>query len=523
MAKKQTGVTRYASYSRCSSDDQAHKDFSTTEVQDGLNRDYIEAKGGKLIAAYKDEGITGIHMKRKDLSRLLDDAKRGLFDVVIVTYMSRLGRGDAFVNTEYELQKCGVEVKMVKEHFTDDMSGHVNKKLTQMFDEMYVHQVRGWTMTKMEAMVKAGFFTGGSVPFGMRKEIATEAAHFHKPDQEPPKRLVADPDQAPILRRAYDLFLECRSQATVREYLAVVAPRNWTTTAVKRLLTNEAYKGVLQFGDWRNETAWTPIIDLETWQAVQEALDAPGRRSGRSDAVGPYIYYLRGRVVCPHCGCPCTQAGHHGKTTCVHYYVCQNANRRGKCPIQRVNADRLHATVMQYMNYTASHWTVMRKLISESGGWGSADEAQKALRGHLGKQKQVLEMRIANFVKNIGDGRDSPALLAALDKAEAEKEIVCHQIEQADKDIAQATIPRPTTGQVQEAWGEIARVWKVLTEEERADLLGSIVQTVELTEKESVTLELLPVSHSPISYSDKFALNSQMGAGAGLEPATFGL
>ena len=56
-------------------------------------------------------------------------------------------------------------------------------------------------------------------------------------------------------------------------------------------------------------------------------------------------------------------------------------------------------------------------------------------------------------------------------------------------------------------------MWEVLTEEERADLLGSVVQVVEMTDKESVTLELLPMPHSAISYSNRFELKSQMGAG----------
>ena len=56
-------------------------------------------------------------------------------------------------------------------------------------------------------------------------------------------------------------------------------------------------------------------------------------------------------------------------------------------------------------------------------------------------------------------------------------------------------------------------MWEVLTEDEWADLLGSIVQVVEMTEKESVTLELLPMPHSLISYSNRFELKSRMGAG----------
>ena len=234
MAKRSNSTAlRYAVYSRCSSDDQAHKDFSTTDVQEGLNRQYIEKKNGLFAGAYKDEGISGTTLRRKDWPRLLNDAQAGKFDIVVVTYMSRLGRGDMFTVAEYLLKEAGVKVEMVKEFFSDDMSGHVNKKMTQFVDGMYVEQVRGWTRTKMEAMVNAGFFPGGYPPFGMRKEVATDATSFHKPDHEPPKRLVPDPEQAPILRRAYDLFLESNSQAVVREYLSTVAPRNWTTTAVK--------------------------------------------------------------------------------------------------------------------------------------------------------------------------------------------------------------------------------------------------------------------------------------------------
>jgi len=524
---KKDGAIRYAIYARCSSDDQKHKDFSTTDVQDGLNRQYVESRGGVVAGAYKDEGISGTTLRRKDWPRLLADAQAGRFEAVIVTYMSRLGRGDMFTVAEYLLKEAGVKVEMVKETFTEDMSGHVNKKMTQFVDGMYVEQVRQWTKTKMEAMVNAGFFPGGYPPFGLRKIIAVEAAGFHKPGSDPPKRLIPDPEQAPVVRRAYDLFLEARSLAAVRDYLSAVTPRTWNTTRTKALLTSEAYKGVCQFGQWRKEDAWPPVVEPDVWQAVQEALGQQPARSARADAADEYTYYLRGRVTCPHCGCLFTQASHHGKTTRVHYYVCLKANRREKCPIGRVNADRLHSTVLHFMRHAAGHWTVMHKLIAQSGGWGSADEAQKALRGQLGKQRQALEMRIGNYVKAVGDGRDSPALMAALDKAEAEREIVARQMEEADRQIAQATIQRPTAAQVQEAWGEVLRVWDVLTEDERADLMGSVVQVVEMTEKESVTLELLPVVMSHSLHSQEFALNSPMGAGTvntyTLNPRSYGV
>ena len=169
MRKNATKTTpRYALYCRCSSDEQKHKDFSTTDVQEGLSRGYVRATGGTVAGLYKDEAVSGTTLKRKGFQQLLADAQAGKFDVVVVTYMSRLGRGRSFVIAEYELEKCNVRVEMVKEQFTDDIGGYMGKNMTNVMDGMYAFQVRGWTMTKMEEMVEAGFLAGGPAPLGLR-------------------------------------------------------------------------------------------------------------------------------------------------------------------------------------------------------------------------------------------------------------------------------------------------------------------------------------------------------------------
>ncbi len=112
----------------------------------------------------------------------------------------------------------------------------------------------------------------------------------------------------------------------------------------------------------------------------------------------------------------------------------------------------------------------------------------------------------------------APGRLGPGSKAE-----VCRQIENADKEIHAATVQRPTAARVQEAWGKIGEVWRVLDEEERTDLLCSLVQSVEVTEKETVTLELLPVPMSPFlvsaasdasDYSERFGLCTLFGSGS---------
>ena len=314
----------------------------------------------------------------------------------------------------------------------------------------------------------------------------------------------------------------------MRDYLRSVTSRAWTTTSTKHLLTNEVYRGVLQFGQWRNEAAWEPVIDPSTWQAVQDAVARIGSERGpRPESASDFTYYLRGRVHCPHCGCLYTQASHHGRNRRVHYYLCLQHKRRGDCPVGRINAAHLHETALHFLHYTASHKTVLHKLIAQSGGWGQADEAQTAQRGLLAKKKQFLEMQIANFVKAVGEGRCSPSIMAALEKAEAEQQAVQTQLEDAERAVRQATRKRPTAERVAQAWGRIGEVWPVLSEEEREGVLGGVVQGVTVTGKEEVTLELLPMplplDPSAISHSLGFNLERELGAGVGLEPTTFGL
>lgn len=90
-------------------------------------------------------------------------------------------------------------------------------------------------------------------------------------------------------------------------------------------------------------------------------------------------------------------------------------------------------------------------------------------------------------------GKGAPAtLLPALEKAEAQLAEIAAQIADADAQIAVATLYRPTAARLAEGWGRLFDVWGVLTEEERADLLGAIVERVEMGDKEKAAVDFVP-------------------------------
>ena len=153
MANRPLIHLRYAMYLRCSSDDQRHGDFTTIDAQKEINIRYIAEHGGTCVGVYSDEGRTGTNLKRPSWKRLLADAQAKLFDVVVVTYMSRLGRGKTFYIAEFLLQEAGVSVAMVKEQFTSDLAGYANQAVKIFLDGMFPAQVAEWTISYLLVFV----------------------------------------------------------------------------------------------------------------------------------------------------------------------------------------------------------------------------------------------------------------------------------------------------------------------------------------------------------------------------------
>lgn len=374
-----TGPVRYALYARCSTDEQAEGEFTTLDAQEAITRRYVQAQGGTVVKAYSDGGRTGTSLIRPGWRALLADAQAGLFDAVCVTYMSRLGRGDAATIAEYLLHEAGASVACIHEQYADDEAGYVSKSVNRLVDGMYVMQVRKHTTAKMREMFDRGFVCG-HVPFGYIKEYVQDAAGGAVPigrtgsngrAKEPPQRAVPCPSHADTVRQAFALYLETGTAAKVRAFLRAATGREWTTTETTRLLGDERYTGVALFGQWRKEDAHPALVDRLTWEAAQET---HRRRPVLMPAQQEdFTYYLRGRVFCPHCGCPYTYAGATGHKAKVFYYVCQSVNRHGKaspCPVRRVPAPRLHLSVLHRLHYVSTHQTALHGLIAASGGWG---------------------------------------------------------------------------------------------------------------------------------------------------------
>lgn len=113
-----------------------------------------------------------------------------------------------------------------------------------------------------------------------------------------------------------------------------------------------------------------------------------------------------------------------------------------------MNCNALYAAALREVRRAADHHTVMHRIIAESGGWGKAAASLRDERNDLILKKQSLEMRIKNYVKRIGDGKDSAAISSALDQCEAELGAVEQLLADADIAMDLTTIKRPTAAEI---------------------------------------------------------------------------
>ena len=102
---------RAALYLRVSTDRQ------TVENQRQALERIAEHRGWEIVAAYSDKGISGAKGRkdRPEFDRMLNDAQRGLFDVIMVFALDRIGRslGDLLKTIEH-LKACRVDLFIVK-------------------------------------------------------------------------------------------------------------------------------------------------------------------------------------------------------------------------------------------------------------------------------------------------------------------------------------------------------------------------------------------------------------------------
>jgi len=107
---------RCAIYARVSTELDSQKDSVSHQIS-FFNR-YVEEKGWTIYDIYKDEGVSGTSIKkRKEIQRLMRDARAKKFDYVLFKSISRFARDiQDGINMKRELDSLGIGMIFIEQN-----------------------------------------------------------------------------------------------------------------------------------------------------------------------------------------------------------------------------------------------------------------------------------------------------------------------------------------------------------------------------------------------------------------------
>lgn len=362
MAKR-TDRTRWVSYLRVSTVEQAEKELSLTAQR--RSADEFAAHHDAVIEHhYVEAGASGTDTHRPVFNELLGDALRpgSTIAVIVVHHTSRFTRDATHARVvKKELRRAGVRVLSVTQELAEDPMGTLMEGFFECIDQ-YESEVNGLrTAAAMREAVKQGFYPGGLTPYGFCK-VPVEVRAGKKPRY----KLAVRPDEAEILRTMYRLYVAGSGALKVAEALNARGFRTrkgnlWDKGAVIQTLQQSAAGGVVRWGvhhrgKLQPAEKWItlpvePIIDAKTYALVKQLCEQrrPTELPGRASA--------KPRVLTSLARCGLCRSSYQletsgksldGATYSYCYYNCRKTLRAGKkaCPGFRVRVEDLDAAVL---------------------------------------------------------------------------------------------------------------------------------------------------------------------------------
>ena len=553
---------KVAIYARFSTD---HQDVTSIAGQVANCEELAARHGWEIVARYSDEAISGIDDNRPGYQSLLTDSEGAKFEGIVVDETSRLTRGPG------ELPRL-LELFAFRNQFLVDTKGFDSRHETASLlaavyggiDSLELRKIKDRTHRGLKERAKVGHSAGGRT-YG----YTTETINVDDPNSQ--KRVVIVEEQARIVHEIFERYAAGESPRSICNDLnlrGVPSPgstwkrtkrraKGWTMTTL--VGTAKMYTGILRREQYVGELVWNRrkskkvpgtskrifeirpeaewvraslpelrIVDDLTWQRVQARLKEAREKSHPNTLAKrgrPSKYLLSGLMVCGECGANYVMhdkraygcSGHTNGGT----HLCSN-----KVRVRRDVAETaLLANIKKRLltdELTAYVETEFRKAIREMR---TCDDRQ-AIQSELDQIQHKIE-KVLDAVESVGIG---DSLAHRLQTLEAEKDDAKQRLHaaQIDQDPLNAL---PDLVQVlMERWRDLVASFEELATNPHVKPgeidtargnLHALLGKVTLRPKDGV-LWAHPALNAK-GLTEVSPLPIKVVAGAGFEPATFGL
>ncbi len=269
---------RCAIYTRKSSEEGLDQDFNSLDAQREACEAYIASQkheGWELLPDhYDDGGLSGGHLERPALQRLMQAVDEKRVDQIVVYKIDRLTRSLAdFAKLVDRLDLAEASFVSVTQSFNTATSmGRLTLNVLLSFAQFEREVTAERIRDKIAASKKKGLWMGGNVPLGYQPVGRT---------------LAVDESEAVTIRSLYDLYFEHRAIRRVKYEAAKLSLRTrrrerpdgritggglFDRGHIHHILTNPIYAGRIRHKGQVFDGQHPAIIDPGTWDKVQELL-----------------------------------------------------------------------------------------------------------------------------------------------------------------------------------------------------------------------------------------------------------
>ncbi len=457
-------------YFRLSQEDERQGESISIENQRMILRKYALEHGFIIHDEYIDDGFSGTTFERPGVQRLLDDAKNGVINTIIVKDMSRFGRNYIEIGqyTDYVFPAFGIRFIAIQDNVDSE-----NKNSNSMEMLPIVNVFNEWhaanTSKKIRAVRKnlalEGKRSGARVPYG----------YLQGTDEK--RTLQLDEETAPTIKRIFELYAAGNNPPKIADILNMEGIPTacrlaflrtgktwknhdkfyWEATSVSRILGNIVYLGHLAQQKYttvsyknhkiieKDPSEWVitynahpAIISQELWDKVQERKKS--RRPGRKMHTG-VMHPLSGYLYCADCG-GSMKMGYSWKNKegsfAYYNFDCGRHKRYGKayCFSHFISTKELEEIILADIRGMAQKIVLNEKSIREEfikNNEKLADESIKNSKKELqSKQKRVEELDriIQNIYEDKVNGKmEEKTCFSFIEKYTAEQNTLYAEID----------------------------------------------------------------------------------------------
>lgn len=478
-ASKRVGV-----WIRVSTEDQAKGE--SLEHHEQRARYYAQAKGWQIIEVYRLEGVSGNAVgEHPETKRMLADVRRGHITGLIFSKLARLARNtkellefaDFFRASDADL------ISLQESIDTSTPAGRLFYTMIAAMAQWEREEIAERVAASVPVRARLGKSLGGQASFGYQ---------WHD------GRLMPEPNEAPVRRLIYELFIQHRRKKTVARLLNEAGHRTrngskFTDSTVYRLLRDPTAKGVRRANYTRSggrgkqwqlkpESDWV-LIDVESvvseelWEQCNAILDACA--NGRERPGKRPVHLFAGLVTC-QCGQKMYVPSNTPK------YVCQKC--RNKIPIvdlEGIYHDQLRDFLLSpedLHQYVADAETSIRE--------------QEALVASLCQEKRKLEQDIDHLFQLHRDGQlPTHGFGARYQPLQDRLDQIQDEIPRLEADIDFLKVNLLSSDQVLYEAHNLADRWEKLDSTERRQIVETITDEVVIGQDNvTINLHYLPVS-----------------------------